>query len=661
MLKNPERSHLNNSDPLSSPNGIIELTNKNNLQTTTTASTSKTSMDNARRRSSMMEAVPQERTPRPIKQIRFDLNPSYRSPDTPRSSSDLETTLTPPPKEFKRSLQRKTLRSARCMSTVVTEKELALLHRNRVVRSDEKIDSPRIPTGIVQSMCKIYSGGVRLTGRSLNRSSSFSSPSEAREAKAKMRDEENKENVLEVSVSPNLPSSSESSPNSESGQVPRKGSLRLFRSRSWSLQKKKDGDSKEGNVNDPKEEKRSSPSCSSTKSQDSGFSDSGESNNGNGNSSPKVAAAVIGSSGENSPKTTSSQEPSPTCLGTKKKSNSPHHTSTNGDAVPDKPLEKVENAISNIASMQEGLRLKRQQCEEGDVETAQNHLRSSNLLIRPTDFEEEDKARKQFYFSEIRRFQEEQRMARLNANSADTSQLSLQQDDGIPVFSTPVRASFRRRPRTMIEEAKTPSKVDSRLRLREMKSRSAERNNRRWSNLELEQQQIHQQQSTYVPSVYERSDIPTGIDPSLVAVWSRFLDYEATPIDIRNRRDLTQLSCDETGYTANATGLSQMQSLAADGTDTRLMMESYNERAAAFKMSTGVEQSTLLSCENNRDTSAAAIIELDPSDFSVLHCGDVTPTNSSSPSSSPSNGSRGGRRPGRDQDHRQQRQSRESR
>ena len=32
------------------------------------------------------------------------------------------------------------------------------------------------------------------------------------------------------------------------------------------------------------------------------------------------------------------------------------------------------------------------------------------------------------------------------------------------VFSTPVRASFRRRPKTMImlEEAKTPSKIDSR-------------------------------------------------------------------------------------------------------------------------------------------------------------------------------------------------------
>ena len=103
------------------------------------------------------------------------------------------------------------------------------------------------------------------------------------------------------------------------------------------------------------------------------------------------------------------------------------------------------------------------------------------------------------------------------------------------VFSTPVRASFRRRPKTMItlEEAKTPSKIDSRTRLRETKSK------RRWSNLELAENRFQpplprtgahdiSEISNYVPEINDRSDIPSGIEPSLVAVWSQFLNYEAT-------------------------------------------------------------------------------------------------------------------------------------
>ena len=49
------------------------------------------------------------------------------------SPTDPNETLTPPPKEFKRmNSQRKTMRAARCMSTIVTEKERALLVKKQV-------------------------------------------------------------------------------------------------------------------------------------------------------------------------------------------------------------------------------------------------------------------------------------------------------------------------------------------------------------------------------------------------------------------------------------------------------------------------------------------------------------------------------------------------
>ncbi len=94
-----------------------------------------------------------------FKQIRFNLSKENSEALTP----------TPPPKEFKRmGNQRKTLRNARCMSTIVTEKERALLHTFE--------NSPKAPQGFVKSMCKFYADNfTSSTSKSaLNRSNSFS-------------------------------------------------------------------------------------------------------------------------------------------------------------------------------------------------------------------------------------------------------------------------------------------------------------------------------------------------------------------------------------------------------------------------------------------------------------------------------------------------------
>lgn len=100
---------------------------------------------------------------------------------------------------------------------------------------------------------------------------------------------------------------------------------------------------------------------------------------------------------------------------------------------------------------------------------------------------------------------------RFVVEDADISQMSqFEIEDGRPVFSTPLRASFRqRRPRTMIEGVRTPIKAVE---------------GKRWSNIELAQLQ----DESYVTRVNDRSQVPEGIDPSMVAVWSQFVNYEAT-------------------------------------------------------------------------------------------------------------------------------------
>ena len=102
------------------------------------------------------------------------------------------------------------------------------------------------------------------------------------------------------------------------------------------------------------------------------------------------------------------------------------------------------------------------------------------------------------------------------------SQLSQDFEDQ-PIFSTPVRASFRDRlrprPHTAIHlgDAKPPSKREGKTRLREIKTKG-----RRWSAVVAENGGNN--------FVDIRDDIPQGLEPSLVAVWSQFLGYEPSNI-----------------------------------------------------------------------------------------------------------------------------------
>ena len=93
-------------------------------------------------------------TPKITKTIRFNLGSGHQQHN---DSSDLMTP-TPPPKEFKRmNSERKTLRNTRCMSTVITEKERALLFHPEEAEPEDTYDSPKAPSGFVKSMCRLYS------------------------------------------------------------------------------------------------------------------------------------------------------------------------------------------------------------------------------------------------------------------------------------------------------------------------------------------------------------------------------------------------------------------------------------------------------------------------------------------------------------------------
>ena len=134
---------------------------------------------------------------------------------------------------------------------------------------------------------------------------------------------------------------------------------------------------------EPEEPKRCSPSCGSTKSADSGFSDSGESNAGGAKTSKVVNVDEdLKVSPNVSPKVSQVSQKCP-------------------EKVP-----AVDKAVGNISSLQEGLRMKREQCEESSMLSnpgVGGGNRSSNLLKAGDIVGEEDKAKKQFYFSEIKR------------------------------------------------------------------------------------------------------------------------------------------------------------------------------------------------------------------------------------------------------------------
>ena len=182
--------------------------------------------------------------------------------------------------------------------------------------------------------------------------------------------------------------------------------------------------------------------------------------------------------------------------------------------------QKVSESLNNIASLQTGLQLKRSMAEdchppigEGPLPVPQNGALN---LLRPHQQKLTNKIRP-------KSFQES-----VNDLSQDFS-------DGSPVFSTPVRASFRQkarqlRPHTSIhlDEAKTPSKRDGKLtRLRELKTKGA---GRRWSAAESGCVDGGNYYYNNNNDKAAADDIPPGIEPSLVAVWNQFLGYEPSGI-----------------------------------------------------------------------------------------------------------------------------------
>jgi hypothetical protein len=452
-----------------------------------------------------------QQTPKVFKHIRFNLSNS-------NSNNNSENmTPTPPPKEFKRmGDQRKTLRTARCMSTIVTEKERALLVKSPLMELSEEADqdqeaeepveqSPKPAQGFVKSMCKFYADTIKITSKSsLNRSNSFSGKSDT-----------------ETALSSDQ----------------KRGSFRLFRSNSWSTRRKKSSET--SNSSSPGSDQvppaqRCSPSYS-TKSQDSGFSEQNAEQQQQQQHSQQLRAITSTSqliqnqrlqflrsnmeSREDEEDPNLTQIPPAASAGPTTSGKPVNHQLASQQPVHQgKASQRVSEALGNIASLQTGLRLKRSMAEEdherpleaptsiGALNLLRPGQRTSTSKIRPKSFQE---------------------------SVNDLSQLS--QDGGPfgfnldqPVFSTPVRASFRQRPSRLLpqpprphtaihlEDARTPSKREGKTRLRELKTKG-----RRWSAVpDINMASLDPKLAAASPEAV--------VDPTLVAAWSQFVNYEPT-------------------------------------------------------------------------------------------------------------------------------------
>ncbi len=259
--------------------------------------------------------------------IRFTLPDS--SSDSP--SSLMNKTLTPPPKEFRRS-DYKTLRATRCLSTIVTEKERAVLRDLEAERLmaalGQRVSSPRPPAGIVRSMCRFYNRKMGLDGNgvvAVNRSNSFgggktdvsmvvvvdhrqdslsSSSASHSSDDASMSCPSLSGKASSVSPGSDPESAGGAGGGSSSGGVGKTSGFGLFRSRSWSLRRKRGGG---GGGGGGAELKRCSPSYS-TKSQDSGFSDTESKGHNNNNRVGGRSTAVVISSKSTRSTSTSMRE-----------------------------------------------------------------------------------------------------------------------------------------------------------------------------------------------------------------------------------------------------------------------------------------------------------------------------------------------------------------
>ena len=367
----------------------------------------------------------------------------------------------------------------------------------------------------------------------------------------------------------------------------------LFRSRSWSLKRKKgrievntshpitNYENSVNTVTKTDTPKRCSPSYS-VKSQDSGFSDSGESNHGatskhkgvqkseDDNERRKKISVAQQKRLEFLTSTNDEDEEDPNLTQLPTHVDNPIYSYVSNPNNTKEAKDKVECSVGNIASISEGLRVKRALMEENSTDALPSlHRKCVNIT---DNIKQENKIKdKGVYKVNIsENFSDFVRPKSLSVQTKNTSPLvspktydignvSQTEDIGTLVFSTPLRESFRKRqarPKTMavfhLDEAKTPSKRASKNpKLKEMKKTSEMR---RWSNIEvadLRNQQVNhikgennlsKLQSTEEVDVDEHlrecnedetlrinnvSQYPAEIDPSMIAVWSQLADFEA--------------------------------------------------------------------------------------------------------------------------------------
>lgn len=158
----------------------------------------------------------------------------------------------------------------------------------------------------------------------------------------------------------------------------------------------------------------------------------------------------------------------------------------------------VTQSLDNIASLQVGLRMKRALAEDDLKQPLPAPTNGALNLLRP-QVNTKDKIRPKSFIDSV--------------NYLDS--IIEENDTKGPLFSTPVRSSFRRHP-MQLEEAKTPMKREGKTsRLRELKTKG-----RRWS--------AAMDYSGFHGNVIEPRDLPDNVDHSLVAVWSQFVNYEPT-------------------------------------------------------------------------------------------------------------------------------------
>jgi len=479
---------------------------------------------------------------------------------------------------------RRSLRSSRCQSTAITEKEKTLL-----MKQDKKMngqDGKGASKGFVKSMCRFYSdiiGDKRKT--LLDRSVSFSIGKDKVVSMESISERGSSEQCLSSPVSS------------------RSGSFRLNRSRSWR------GSRRESLSDDTP--KRNSPTGQSVRSQDSGFSDSGEpchvdidlSYESPPNSicqtnkaepcdqrKPYVTKINIDGSADNQQSRTHSdkgKQNADNFLYEVPRRETIDRISYSKTGTTPVARERVTGSLGNIVSLQEGLKIKL----ETEPRTLYNQGYDANKHFqdrhKPSvtpihNNQTRDKLRQEAILSGLQERPTDQNM-------------NLSQNDNVPLFSTPVRASFRRRPQTMIclDEAHTPVKRESRTRLKEIKSR------RRWSNIDQDQSKlsplnvnttnIKNSGSQYrnnlnADACYEfrnQERRNSNLSPSMTAL-SQISPVESYPGPTIDR---TQQSLDLHSPQEPNLG----QSFNVDGTGTRLMIESFINQSAVV----GKSQNTI--------------------------------------------------------------------